>query len=235
MAGKFELAGQGTVLLDEIGDVPLEIQSKLLRVLQEKVVHRLGSVADVPVPARVIAATHRDLAQAVDRREFRLDLYHRLRVIHLRIPPLRERKGDILRIAQHQLRLYAEESGRRPIRLSPEVAAAFEAYDWPGNVRELCNVVESEAALLAPGEDVISEIPQVIQEGSLRPTERGSGNPVVPLEELERWACENALQHFSGNVARAARALGVAKTTLYTKMKKYGLGTFGVAADAAGA
>jgi len=218
-AGKFELAGRGTLLLDEIGDMPLEIQAKLLRVLQEKAVHRLGSAADVPVRARVISATHRDLADAVQSGRFRLDLYHRLRVVHLRLPPLRERKGDILRIAERQLALYAERMRRPPIRLSSAVAAAFEEYEWPGNVRELCNVVETEASLLAAGENVISRIPQVLRDAA-----RSSPGPVVPLEEMERRACRDALEYFSGNVSRAARALGVSKTTLYTKMKKYGIG-----------
>jgi len=220
MAGKFELAGRGTLLLDEIGDMPLEIQAKLLRVLQEKAVHRLGSAADVAVRARVIAATHRDLTDAVQSGRFRLDLYHRLRVVHLRLPPLRERKSDILRIAARQLALYAERMRRPPIRLSSAVAAAFEEYEWPGNVRELCNVVETEASLLTASENVISRIPQVLRDGAAR----SSPGPVVPLEEMERRACRDALEYFCGNVSRAARALGVSKTTLYTKMKKYGIG-----------
>ncbi|MFL5442773.1 MAG: sigma 54-interacting transcriptional regulator [Myxococcales bacterium] len=229
MAGKFELAGRGTLLLDEIGDMPLEIQAKLLRVLQERAVHRLGSAADVPVRARVIAATHRDLAEAVQTGQFRLDLYHRLRVVHLRLPPLRERRGDILRIAERQLALYAERMRRPAIRLSSAVAAAFEEYDWPGNVRELCNVVETEASLLTAGENLISRIPQALRDAPAR----SSAGPVVPLEEMERRACRDALEYFCGNVSRAARALGVSKTTLYTKMKKYRIGPVGAMMAAA--
>jgi transcriptional regulator with PAS, ATPase and Fis domain len=230
MAGKFELAGRGTLLLDELGDMPLEIQGKLLRVLQERVVQRLGSVADVQVKARVIATTHRDLEQAVETGHFRLDLYHRLRVVHLRIPPLRERRGDILLVAEHQLQMQADNARRsRPIGLSPEVAEALEQYDWPGNVRELCNVIESEASLLAPDEDVISRIPRVLLQTSSRaPSRPASSEGILSLEELEKRACLEALAHFSGNVARAAEALGLAKTTLYTKMKRYGLGDAGV-------
>jgi len=224
MAGKFELAGRGTLLLDELGDMPLEIQGKLLRVLQERVVQRLGSVSDVQVKARVIATTHRNLEEAVAEGKFRLDLYHRLRVVHLRIPPLRERKGDILLIAEHQLRMHAENARRRPIKLSADVADALEAYDWPGNVRELCNVIESEASLLPPEEDVISRVPRSLLQSPSRPVERAaSTGEVLTLEEVERRACAEALQHHSGNVARAAQALGVAKTTLYAKMKRYGL------------
>jgi transcriptional regulator with PAS, ATPase and Fis domain len=227
MAGKFELAGRGTLLLDELGDMPLEIQGKLLRVLQERVVQRLGSVSDVQVRARVIATTHRDLEKAVSDGKFRLDLYHRLRVVHLRIPPLRERKGDILKIAEHQLRVHAESTRRRPIRLAHDVAVALEAYDWPGNVRELCNVIESEASLLTSDEEVISRIPHSLLQSPARPVERAgaasTSDGIMSLEEMERRLCAEALQHFSGNVARAAQALGVAKTTLYAKMKRYGL------------
>jgi len=223
MPGKFELAGRGTLLLDEIGDMPVEMQAKLLRVLQEKIVHRIGSAAAVPVRARVIATTHRDLAQAVGEGRFRLDLYHRLRVLHLHIPPLRERRRDIRPIAEHQLNLYAESARRAPIRLSPVAASALEAYDWPGNVRELCNVIESEASQLLPGEDVISRVPRALAHIGIEAEERAPAGPVVPLEEMERRACVDALQYFSGNVARAARALGLAKTTLYSKMKKYGI------------
>ncbi|MFL5374814.1 MAG: sigma-54 interaction domain-containing protein [Myxococcales bacterium] len=224
MAGKFELAGRGTLLLDELGDMPLEIQGKLLRVLQERVVQRLGSVSDVQVKARVIATTHRNLEEAVSEGKFRLDLYHRLRVVHLRIPPLRERKSDILLLAEHQLRMHSENARRRTIKLSADVADALEAYDWPGNVRELCNVIESEASLLPPEEDVISRVPRSLLQSPSRPIERApSTDGVHTLEEVERQACAQALQHHSGNVARAAQALGVAKTTLYAKMKRYGL------------
>jgi transcriptional regulator with PAS, ATPase and Fis domain len=224
-AGKFELAGRGTLLLDEIGDMPLELQGKLRRVLQEKHVQRLGSVSDVPVRARVIATTHRDLLEGVSGGHFRLDLYHRLRVVHLRIPPLRKRKGDILLLANHQLRLHCERTGRAPIELSPAVAAAFERHDWPGNVRELCNVVEGEASLLPAGENVISEVPHALCEtATLRPSvPTDDSEPILPLDELERRACGEALQRFAGNVTRAAQALGVAKNTLYAKMRRYGL------------
>jgi sigma-54 dependent transcriptional regulator, acetoin dehydrogenase operon transcriptional activator AcoR len=224
-AGKFELAGRGTLLLDEIGDMPLELQGKLLRVLQEKHVQRLGSVCDVQVRARVIATTHRDLLEGVSGGGFRLDLYHRLRVVHLRIPPLRERKGDILLLAQHQLHLHCERTGRAPIELSPAVAAAFERYHWPGNVRELCNVVEGEASLLPAGENVISRVPHALCEVAVPrlSVPIDDGEPILPLDELERRACSEALQRCAGNVTRAAQALGVAKNTLYAKMRRYGL------------
>ncbi|MFL5455575.1 MAG: sigma-54 interaction domain-containing protein, partial [Myxococcales bacterium] len=225
-AGKFELAGRGTLLLDEIGDMPLEIQGKLLRVLQERVVQRLGAAADLQVRARVIATTHRNLEEAVAQGKFRLDLYHRLRVVHLKIPPLRERRRDIGLIGEHQLRAYAERTRRAPIALAPAVAAALQAYDWPGNVRELVNVLESEASLLPPGETVISRVPQALQKPAVQraPERNDSPDEIPSLDEVERRACDDALQRCGGNVARAAHALGVAKNTLYAKMRKYNLG-----------
>jgi transcriptional regulator with PAS, ATPase and Fis domain len=220
-AGKFELAGRGTLLLDEIGDMPLEMQAKLLRVLQEKVVQRVGSSRDIPVRARIIATSHRDLPEAVATGRFRLDLFHRLRVIHLHIPPLRERRGDVPLLVEHQLAVHAARTGRR-VRISPRVLDLFEAYDWPGNVRELTNLVEGELGVLPLGENVLTRIPEMLLDAhgdtDGRPREDG-----LSLEELERRACEETLARYQGNVARAAAALGVAKGTLYAKIKRYGL------------
>jgi transcriptional regulator with PAS, ATPase and Fis domain len=224
-AGKFELAGNGTLLLDEIGDMPLELQAKLLRVLQERVVQRLGSARDVPIRARIIATTHRDLLEAVHAGRFRLDLYHRLCVLQLHIAPLRERHGDVPIIVEHQLRLHRERTGRN-VRVAPELLAALQAHDWPGNVRELLNVLEGELCLLRDGADVLTRIPPMLRH--LRPgpparAPREAAALPASLFELERRACEEALAAHGGNVGRAARALGVAKSTLYLKMKRYGL------------
>jgi len=223
-AGKFELAGGGTLLLDEIGDMPIEMQGKLLRVLQERVVQRLGSARDIPVRARIIATTSHDLAEAVDQGRFRLDLYHRLRVLQLRLPPLRERKGDVPRLVEDELRRHAER-GQRRVAVAPRVMEALEAHDWPGNVRELRNVIEGEISVLPPGGDLLERIPPVLLQPRrpLRPAAPGvAGAPeILPLAELERQACERALAACGGNVARAAKALGVAKGTLYAKMKRY--------------
>ncbi len=146
--GKFELADRGTLLLDEIGDMPLEMQVKLLRVLQERMVQRLGGSRDIPLFARVIATTHRDLEVAIEEGSFRLDLFHRLRVVHLRLPPLRERRGDIPLLVEHHLRCHASRLRRGSLRLAPQVMVAFEAYDWPGNIRELANLLEGAVSLL---------------------------------------------------------------------------------------
>jgi len=223
-AGKFELAGPGMLLLDEIGDMPIEMQGKLLRVLQERLVQRLGSARDIPVRARIIATSHRDLAEAVNLGRFRLDLFHRLRVLHLHLPPLRERKEDLPLLVENQLRLLAGR-GRRLIRIAPKVLAALQAYDWPGNVRELHNVIEGEVSVLPPDEVLLTRIPPVLLLPRPRKRPAACGPPeVLPLAEMERLACESSLVAFGGNVARAARALGVAKGTLYNKMKRYGIG-----------
>jgi transcriptional regulator with PAS, ATPase and Fis domain len=241
-AGKFELAGNGTLLLDEIGDMPLEMQSKLLRVLQERVVQRLGSARDIQVRARIIATTHHDLLEAVNAGRFRLDLYHRLCVFHLRLAPLRERNEDVRMLVEHHLRLHRERTGRR-VRIAPEVLAALEAYPWPGNVRELLNVLEGELSVLRDGGDVLSRIPPALQQRRPGPAaapqraiaappratagDAGRAGKQLRLDELERRACEESLRAHRGNVARAARALGVAKSTLYVKMKRYGLDASG--------
>ncbi|MFL5298950.1 MAG: sigma-54 interaction domain-containing protein [Anaeromyxobacteraceae bacterium] len=224
-AGKFELAGNGTILLDEIGDMPLDLQAKLLRVLQERVVQRLGSARDVPIRARIIATTHRDLVEAVNAGRFRLDLYHRLCVLQLHIAPLRERHGDLAIIVEHQLRLHRERTGRK-VRVAPEVLAALQAHAWPGNVRELLNVLEGELCLLRDGADVLTRIPPMLRHlGPAHParTPSEAAAPPPSLFDLERRACEESLAAHGGNVGRAARALGVAKSTLYLKMKRYGL------------
>jgi|GEM_PF-255201 len=231
--GKFELADRGTLLLDEIGDLPLEMQVKLLRVLQERVFQRLGSSRDLPVLARVVATTHRDLDRAVEEGSFRLDLFHRLRVVHLRLPALRERRGDIPHLVAYHLQRYASRLQRRPLQVAPEVMAALVAYDWPGNVRELANLLEGAASLLPGDQDTIVRTPLPIEQAlQRRDSQRAPADPsevflekdrVPSIEEVERRAFAHALRHCAGNVAKAAKALGVAKGTFYSKIRRYGL------------
>jgi transcriptional regulator with PAS, ATPase and Fis domain len=232
-AGKFELVEGGMLLLDEIGDMPLETQVKLLRVLQERVFQRLGGSHDIALRARVVASTHRDLERAVEEGGFRLDLFHRLRVVHLRLPALRERRSDIPLLVEHHLRRCASCHHRGPLEVAPQVMAALEAYDWPGNVRELANLLEGAVSLLPDGQNVITRVPPPIE----RALQRGGAQPsspprpdiilpenrVVSFREVERRAFEHALRHCGGNVAKAARALGVAKGTFYSKIRRYGL------------
>jgi len=228
-AGKFEVAGRGTLLLDEIGEMPMEMQARLLRVLQERVVQRLGSTRNIPLHARVIATSHRDLEGAVAAGTFRLDLFHRLRVVHLRLPPLRQRRGDVPLLVKHYLRTYADRLQRTPIDVAPEVMAQLERYEWPGNVRELANLIEGEASLLPPDQNLILRVPASIDPARRRDGSRStwvqasSSGEILPLEEVERRAFEEALLRYAGNVARAAGALGVSKGTLYNKIKRYQL------------
>jgi transcriptional regulator with PAS, ATPase and Fis domain len=223
-AGRFEEAGRGTLLLDEIGDMPLDMQGKLLRVLQERVVHRVGGSRDLPVRARVIATTNSDLEQAVRTGRFRLDLFHRLRVMHLHLPALRERRGDVPLLVEHHLRLRAERMHGSAVTIEPAVLAAMEAYDWPGNVRELLNLVENELGLLPAGKSTLSVIPGALRRPAAASWtgSSASGPPAegeaVQLSEIVRRACQDALARHGGNVTSAARALGIAKGTLYRQM-----------------
>ncbi len=236
-AGKFELAGRGTLLLDEIGDMPFDMQAKMLRVLQERVVQRLGGTRDLPIRARIVATTHRDLEKAVDDGLFRLDLYYRLRVVHLKLPPLRERRGDIPRLVDRHLAIYCERSGRAPVRVSSAVMRELSSYDWPGNIRELANLVEGAASLLPYDVDVIEELPAFVRTRSTlggaaprapssappAPSFAGDQGAVRTLEAIERDVFAHALSVFDGNVAAAAKALGVARGTFYAKIQRYGL------------
>ena len=236
--GRFELADRGTILLDEIGDMPLEMQAKLLRVLQERTVLRLGGTRAIPVRARLIATTHRDLEQAVKEGSFRLDLFYRLRVVHLRLPPLRARRGDVPVLTKHHLDALAARSGRTALQVSPAVMADLERYSWPGNVRELANLLEGVASLLPAGETLIRQTPPSVQRALTSNSEKPPASAAAPslasatlptelesLEVIERRAIEHALKVCNGNLALAARALGVARNTLYNKLARYGVKT----------
>ncbi|MFO0559009.1 MAG: sigma 54-interacting transcriptional regulator [Polyangiales bacterium] len=231
--GRFEQAGAGTILLDEIGEMPLDLQAKLLRVLQERTYTPVGSTREKPLRARIIATTNRDLEQEVKRGTFRLDLFHRLRVVCLRLPPLRERPGDIAKIARHTVRESSRRLGKRLIELSPTVIDALERYSWPGNVRELVNVLEGEVALARDDLRVLERVPPAIAAelgGAARSDGSTTGEFVAAraagirtLAEVERDAITDALRACQGNVAAAARALGISKVTLYARLKEYGV------------
>jgi len=240
-AGKFEQALRGTVLLDEIGDMPLEMQGKLLRVLQERVVQRLGGSREIPVHARILSTTHRDLERQIEDGKFRLDLYHRLCVVRLHVPPLRERKGDIEMLLQHFLDRFARARNRNPVRMHPVVMEDLLAYHWPGNIRELANVAEGWITLLPEGKNVIDRTPrkirdQLLQSGQFPALMSGEFNTlellgplasargeILPLAEVERRSIEHALSALDGNVSKVAKALGISRATVYAKMKKFGL------------
>jgi transcriptional regulator with PAS, ATPase and Fis domain len=234
--GKFELAAGGTILLDEIGDMPLDMQAKLLRVLQERVVTRLGGRSEVHVHARVIATTHRDLAQLVDDGKFRMDLFYRLRVLAFELPPLRDRQEDIPVLAQHFLTKFAEGQRKRVRELGPRVLDELGRYDWPGNVRELANVMEAEVSLAPPDVDVLDRLAtrlvgrfrtaaNVGSTGEWRAviTSTATEQPILPLAEVEKRAILTAIERCNGSVSRAAEALGVSKVTLYAKLRSWGM------------
>jgi transcriptional regulator with PAS, ATPase and Fis domain len=214
--GKFESAEGGTVFLDEIGEVSPKVQVELLRVLEEKVVTRLGGTAPVPVDFRIISATNRDLQAAVKEGSFREDLYWRLNVVHVHIPPLRERPEDVPVLAEQFLAKFARSMSRRPMRFSPEALDALAAYPWPGNVRELQNAIE-RAVVVGRNEVVRAE------DLPLRVTQAPASAPPGSLAEAERAHVLSVLEASGWNITRAARVLDVDRVTLYNKIRKYEL------------
>jgi DNA-binding NtrC family response regulator len=215
--GRFAMAGRGTIFLDEIGDTPPEFQAKLLRVLQEHEYYPVGAERPERTEARVIAATHRDLEKLVEAGQFREDLYYRLRVVEIRVPPLRERMGDVSLLAEHLLRKAAHTMGSRPLQLTPAASETLMSHDWPGNVRELENTL-TRAAVLATG-DVIR--PEHIEVGA--GTEEGPPR-LVSLEEMEREHVARVLEATGGHKSRTAEILGVSRPRLDRMIERHGLG-----------
>ena len=230
--GLLELADGGTVLLDEIGDVPLAVQAKLLSFLETRTFRRVGGLADLEVDVRIIAATNRDLATASRDSTFRPDLFYRINVLPQRLAPLRERPEDVAPLALHFLDELSREFHRTPPRLAPETLACLETYQWPGNARELRNVIE-RVLLLEEGCTILPEqLPLEVRLGdSARATEpsRNGGGVALPaegvdLEEVERALIAQALEAARGNKTRAARLLRLTRDTLRYRLEKYGIG-----------
>ncbi len=218
--GKFELASGGTVFLDEIGDMPVNMQVKLLRVLQTGEVNRVGQHKPIAVDLRIIAATHADLSQAISRGAFREDLYYRLNVFPIHIPPLRERSGDTVILARHILGRCCRALGKPGLGFSAEAEAVLAGYHWPGNVRELENVVE-RSVNLADGRTITPEHLAHLVQTEAAPLPPGRGGHL--LAEAERRVIEETMLATGHNISRAAGLLGVSRTTLYNKLKKYGI------------
>ncbi len=215
--GKFEAAEGGTIFLDEIGEVSPKVQVELLRVLEDKVVTRLGGSSPVPVDFRTLVATNRDLSEAVAAGRFREDLYWRLNVVQVHIPPLRERPEDIPVLAEHFLARFAQSMSRRPMRFSPEARDALAGYPWPGNVRELQNAIE-RAVVVGKGELVRAlDLPLRVTQLAAAGTAPGS------LAEAERTHVLAVLEANGWNITHAARVLDVDRVTLYNKIKRYAL------------
>jgi transcriptional regulator with GAF, ATPase, and Fis domain len=235
--GLFEVADGGSIFLDEIGDIPPETQARLLRVIQEREFTPLGDTSPRRVDVRIIAATNIDLKEAVKQGTFREDLYYRLSVVPIELPPLRDRRVDILPLAQHFIRKYNEENGRRVSeQIRPEVLALLEAYSWPGNVRELENAIE-RAVVIAPGTEITREClrseisdPQAARAASREGTSGAAtldiGRGVNFYDEVRRFEIDlirRALEQTGGHQSRAARLLGMNATTLNSKIKAYNI------------
>jgi formate hydrogenlyase transcriptional activator len=240
--GRFELADSGTLFLDEIGDLPLALQPKLLRVLQDQEFERLGSGRTHRISVRLIAATHRDLAEMVQRREFRSDLYYRLNVFPIVLPPLRERRQDIAKLVTHFVEIFARRMGKRIDYIAEETLESFNTYSWPGNIRELQNLIER--AVIRSSDGVLpNPLPAVVKDGGVVISSHGvtepPGRDALPartsaaekhsegtLKESERSLILRTLEAtgwVNGGADGAAARLGLKRTTLIAKMKKLGV------------
>ena len=226
-AGLAEAAHGGTLFLDEIGDADPSVQAKLLKLIEEKTVRRLGSVRDTRVDVRIVAATHRALEDGIKDGSFRADLYYRLRGVQLRVPPLRERGDDIVRLARHFLAEFGQRYGRPAMRFAPQAESMLLAHDWPGNVRELRNVAE-EAALLGRSDSVgpaelgaFAAGPRAAVAASVVPADIPDEG--IDLDQVERRLVELALAKADWNVTRAAKLLGLTRDTMRYRIEKFGL------------
>jgi two-component system response regulator HydG len=223
-AGLFERAKGGTIFLDEIGDLQLSLQPKLLRTLQERVIRPVGADREIPIDVRLIAATNTDLSGAVEKRRFRADLFYRVNVIEVRLPPLRERGRDVLLLARYFIEQLARKMDRPVVGLTAPCAAKLSAYSWPGNVRELANVIERAVALTRSSQIEVEDLPRHVRapDAARGPVVSEGPEELVPLEEVERRYIRRVLDATGGNKTLAAQILGVHRRTLYRK----GLETF---------
>ena len=219
--GLLQIANGGTVFLDEIGELPIDLQAKLLRAIQEHEIRPVGSTKRIPIDVRILAATNRDLETEVAEGNFRRDLYFRLNVLTLRIPPLRERKQDIPTLVDHFLERLSRANGTRKT-MSEEALKALINYDWPGNVRELENCIERTWALGSGPTMAFPDLPTYIKNThQQKVTTEPVGPKIIPLVDLERKAILEAIEQLRGDKLLAAKMLGIGKTTLYRKLKEY--------------
>ena len=227
--GKFEYANGGTLFLDEIGDMPLDTQVKLLRVLEEREVTRVGDNKPFPVNVRVLSATHRNLEEAIEAGTFRSDLYFRLKVVSVEIPPLAARRDDVVPLMDHFRRTFSKRHKKAIGRVQPEVTRKFHTYHWPGNVRELRNAVETMVVLDNDGilgvddmpPELVDQQPETVDDSST-PLLGGPAELIgQPMSTIERWAIEQTLQLTGGNREEAAKILEIGARTLYRKLKEY--------------
>ncbi|MBN2051737.1 MAG: sigma 54-interacting transcriptional regulator, partial [Spirochaetales bacterium] len=212
--GKFEAAGNGILFLDEIGDMNIDLQAKLLRVLEERSFERIGGLESIPLKARIISSTNVDIKEKIAEKAFRPDLYYRLKGVEIMIPPLRERKEDLDILAEYFLQHFSEEHHRRNLSFSTEALRALKRYEWPGNVRELKHIIESVVLL--------SEDNQLIRPEDI-PTEDNKKESLSHIQKIEKNAILNALYDNHFNRSLTAKSLEISRKTLYSKMKKYSI------------
>jgi len=222
--GSFELAHGGTLFLDEIGEMPADMQVKILRALEERQIWRVGSEEAIAVNVRIVAATNKDLEQETKAGRFREDLYWRLNVVHLEVPPLCERREDIVPLGRHFLATYAREQKKPVFDFSPDVLDTFTRYDWPGNVRELRNAVERAVIFAEPGKPIrLAHLPAYLRQAAPKPLP-AAANPLRTLREIEADYIREVLDACGGNRTKAADILGLSVVTLWRKLKKDGQG-----------
>jgi DNA-binding NtrC family response regulator len=223
--GLFVQANRGVLFLDEVGELPLELQPKLLRALQERRVRPVGSDRETPFDVQVIAASNRDLEREVEEGRFRKDLFYRIHVVSIYVPPLRMRGNDILLLAQHFIRRFAKKGSKAVDGITSAAAQRLLAYDWPGNVRELQNCVERAIAMTEFQSITVEDLPEALREPRRTPpsTRNSDTGEVLRLEEMERRYILQVLEHLGGNRTAAAKTLGLDRKTLYRKLKSFGL------------
>jgi DNA-binding NtrC family response regulator len=227
--GRFELADGGTIFLDEIGDIPLNLQVKLLRVLQEHQIERLGSTEHINIDVRIIAATHQNLEHKIKDGSFREDLFYRLNIVSLNIPPLRERKEDILTLIDYFIEKYSKENNKQKLSLSKEAVDALLKYNFPGNVRELENIIERSVVLSRNDIITLNDLPNVVKGFRVEKESelKEEGTLVDQVEKLEKKLIYDALSKSNGNQSLAGRMLGITERNLRYKMQKYDIKKFG--------
>ena len=224
--GLFAQANHGTILLDEIGDMPAGLQAKLLRVLQERTVRPVGGRSEVPIDVRIVASTNRDLESAIEEGKFREDLYYRIHVVHIGLPPLRARGADVLPLAQHFVVQFARRTGKNVSGIAAQAAEKLLAYAWPGNVRELQNSIERAVALTRFEQIVVEDLPDRIRDYRRSHVLVAADDPteLVPLEEVERRYIARVMESVGGNKTAAARVLGVDRKRLYRMLARLEVG-----------
>ncbi|MBI3952016.1 MAG: sigma-54-dependent Fis family transcriptional regulator, partial [Acidobacteria bacterium] len=232
--GLIEEATGGTFFMDEVGTMPANVQAKLLRVLEDRTIRRIGENKTITVDCRIVAATNRDLAAAIARREFREDLYYRLNVISIHVPPLRARRSDISLLAQHFIASYAGREGKQLQGIAPEAMRLLLAYEYPGNVRELKHIIEQAVTMCTEPLITVSVLPPQVRETAwekLDETEESLASATAPsgrprlkaLEAKEQELIQDAIDRNRGNLEQAARELGISRVTLWRRMKKFGI------------